>query len=78
MRDAKDANSILDAKNLPDLASLHSILTMSESVKAKSKTQRKEVDEQCLHCKETVRKPISSAYLSRHLKDFHRDRYDDL
>ena len=78
MRDAKDANSILDAKYLLDLASLYNILTMSESEKAKSKTIRKEVDKLCLHCKETVRKPISSANFSRHLKDCHRDRYDDL
>ena len=78
MRDAKDANSILDAKYIQDLASLYSILTMSESEKGKSKTQRKEVDKLCLHCKETVRKPISSANFSRHLKDCHSDRYDEL
>ena len=78
MRDAKDANSILDAKYIQDLASLYSILTMSESEKAKSKTIRKEVDKLCLHCKETARKPISLAYFSRHLKDCHSDRYDEL
>ena len=51
---------------------------MSESEKAKSKTIRKEVDKLCLHCKETVRKPISSANFSRHLKDCHSDSYDEL
>ena len=47
---------------------------MSESEKAKSKITRKKVDKLCLHCKETVKKLISSANFSRYLIDCHRDR----
>ena len=51
---------------------------MSELENLKSKPKRKEIDKLCLHCNEAMRKPISSANFSRHLKDCHRERYDEL
>ncbi len=51
---------------------------MSDDEKSKPVKMRNEVDKFCLHCKEPSRRPLSSANFSRHLRDFHSERYNEL
>ncbi len=44
---------------------------MSDNEKSKPAKMRNEADKLCLHCKDSMQRPISSANFSRHLKDFH-------
>ncbi len=78
LKDVKDANSILDAKVLSISISFNQLLNMSESKDAQSKGASKELRKICIHCKEGQRKPLASANFSRHLKDCHNERYNEL